>query len=106
MISYEVVYHKKNLYVASYVPSTSKVHAVDKMFHTIEAIIHILKDNLFMVQNQMKQEADQHRFERSFNKGDQVFLHLQPYKHTSLKEKVPHKLAPKFYGPYQILQYI
>jgi hypothetical protein len=54
----------------------------------------------------MKQQVDQHRSEHSFNEGDQVFLHLQPYKQTSLKDKVPQKLAPKFYGPYQIIQCI
>jgi hypothetical protein len=35
-----------------------------------------------------------------------VFLHLQPYKQTSLKDKTPQKLAPKFYGPYEIIQHI
>jgi hypothetical protein len=37
---------------------------------------------------------------------DQVFLHLQPYKHTSPKDKVTQKPTPKFYGPYQIIQHI
>ena len=59
-----------------------------------------------MAQNRMKQQADQHRSERSFTEGDQVFLRLQPYKQTSLKKRVPQKLAPKFYGPYQIIQRI
>ena len=53
----------------------------------------------------MKQ-VDQHRSEHSFVKADQVFLLLQPYKQTSLKDKVLQKLAPKFYGPYQIIQCI
>jgi hypothetical protein len=56
-----------------------------------------------MAQNQMKQQVDQHRSECSFNEVDQVFLLLQPYKQTSLKDKVPQKLAPKFYGPYLII---
>jgi len=33
-----------------------------------------------------------------------VFLLLQPYKQTSLKDKVPRKLALKFYGPYHMIQ--
>jgi hypothetical protein len=33
-----------------------------------------------MAQNHMKQKADQHRSERSFEVGDWVFLRLQPYK--------------------------
>lgn len=54
----------------------------------------------------MKQHADQHRSECHFDKGDQVFLHLQPYKQTSVKERSHQKLAPKFYGPYTILKHI
>ena len=62
-----------------------------------------LKDNLHVAQNRMKQQTDQHRSERTFQERDQVFLRLQPYKQTSLKDKGCQKLAPKFYGPYQIL---
>jgi len=106
MTPYEVVYGPKPLSMASYVPSTSKVHAIDRMFHTKEEIICILKDNLFMAQNRMNQQVDHHISERSFNERNQVFLCLHPSKQTSLKDKVPQKLAPKFYGPYQIIQRI
>ena len=34
--------------------------------------------------------------------GNCVFSHLHPYKQTSLKNSKNHKLAPKFYGPYQV----
>ena len=43
--------------------------------------------------------------ERMFEAGDQVILHLQPYKKNSLKDKGHQKLAPKFYGPYLVLQH-
>lgn len=52
----------------------------------------------------MEQQVDQHRSKRSFEEGDQVFLHFQPYKKTSLKAKCHHKFAPKFYGPYHIIK--
>ena len=57
-----------------------------------------------MVRNQMKQQANQHHSERTFQVGDMVFLHLQPYKKSSLKLKGVHKLDPNFYVPYKILQ--
>ena len=57
-----------------------------------------------MTQNRMKQQADQGRSERQFAEGDQVFLRLQPYKKTSLKDEHCQKLAPKLYGPYIVLK--
>ena len=61
-----------------------------------------LKDNLQMAQNQQKMYADKHRVERSFEVGDLVYLHLQPYRQSSLKMKWEEKLKPQFYGPYKI----
>ena len=59
-----------------------------------------------MKRNHIKQQADQHLSKHTFQVGDMVFLHLQPYKQSSLKLKGHQKLAPKFYGPYKVLQKI
>jgi len=48
----------------------------------------------------MKQQAYQHRRERSFDAGDWVFLLLQPYMKMSIMQaKKDNKLSPKYYGP-------
>jgi hypothetical protein len=57
-----------------------------------------------MEHNHMKQQADQGCSEHQFAEGDQVFLRLQHYKKTSLKDEHCQKLARKFYGPYTMLK--
>ena len=45
-----------------------------------QQVLQILNENPNIAQNRMKQQADKHHSERSFNVGDWVFLRLQPYK--------------------------
>ena len=51
----------------------SKVQAVEEHIVNQQKVLQLLKDNLTMAQNQMKQQADQHRSERSFEVGDWIF---------------------------------
>ena len=72
-----------------------------------QQVLQLLKDNLTLVKNRMKQQVDEHRSERSFDVGDWVFLRLQPYKPISLKKAMKYnKLSLKYYGPYRVLQNI
>ena len=104
MTPFEAVHGQKPPSVLSYLPGASKVQAVDLTITEREDILHTLKENLVMAQNPMKKQADQGFSERQFVEGDQVFLRLQPYKKTSLKDKHCQKLATKFYGPYTVLK--
>jgi hypothetical protein len=106
MIPYEAVYGQRPPTITSYLPSRSKVQSIDTMLKGCTTTLSALKDNLHMAQNRMKQHVDQRCSERVFQEGNQVFLRLQPYKKSSLKSQGHHKLAPKFYGPYQIIKHI
>jgi hypothetical protein len=84
-----------------------KFQAVEAHIEHQQEVLKILKDNLTMAQNHMKQQADQHRSERSFEVRDWVFLRLQPYKQMSLKQaKKDNKLSPKYYVTYKMFQNI
>jgi hypothetical protein len=65
--------------ITSSLKEKSKVQAVEDHIEN-QQVLQILKDNLTMAHNRMKQQADQYRSERSFEVGDWVFLRLQPYK--------------------------
>ena len=65
-------------YITSYLRENSKVEAVQDHIEHQQEVLQLLKDNLNLAQNRMKQQADQHRSEIIFDVGDSVFLRLQP----------------------------
>lgn len=66
----------------------------------------LLQHNLNHAKQQMKIQADKKRSPRTFEVGDQVFVKLQPYVQTSVARRANHKLAFRYFGPYQILKSI
>ncbi|KAD3337228.1 hypothetical protein E3N88_32748 [Mikania micrantha] len=75
-------------------------------FEALEAMISHLKGNLQAARNIMKQYADAKRTERTFEKGDWVYLKLQPFVQTSLRRVKHTKIGPKYFGPFLILEKI
>ena len=67
-------------------------------------MLALLKQNLRVAQERMKWYADKKMVEISFEVGHWVYLRLQPYKQFSVHHKRLGKLAPRFYGPFQIVQ--
>ena len=60
--------------ITSSLRETSKVEAMEDHTKHQQKFLQLLKDNLDLVQNRIKQEANQHHNERSFDVGDWVFL--------------------------------
>ncbi|CAN0921338.1 hypothetical protein LINGRAHAP2_LOCUS32538 [Linum grandiflorum] len=50
----------------------------------------------------MARYYDKGRTYVEFNNGDWVYVKIQPYQQVTLNNKRDYKLAPKWYGPYQI----
>ena len=101
---FEVVYGQPPPMVTPYEPSTTRFANVDRSLAARDRMLTMLKSNLLMAQNRMKTQADKHRSEREFQVGDMVYLRLVPYRLQSLAAHSYHKLLPKFYGPYEILE--
>jgi hypothetical protein len=74
MTPFEVVYGQNPPSVLSYFLGFSKVQVVDQTLTVREAILCLVKENLVMAQNRMKQQEDQGLSDRQFAEEDQVFL--------------------------------
>ncbi|KAF7144954.1 hypothetical protein RHSIM_Rhsim04G0143300 [Rhododendron simsii] len=114
---YDTTYHsatKTTPYFAVYgqeppdhtfcISKPSSVAVVDNWITERAAIIKHLREHLSQAQHRMKHYADKGRSEREFAVGDWVFHRLQPYKQTTVALQRNMKLAPRFYGPYQVLE--
>ena len=62
----------------------------------------VLKQNLVRAWQIMKDQADKHRSFRQFAVGDWVFLKVQPYIQNSVADRASHKLAFRYFGPFQV----
>lgn len=66
------------------------------------SMLAAIKVNLTLAKERMKHFADLKRSGREFTVGGWVFLKSHPYKQSSLAMRINQKLAPRFYGPFQI----
>ena len=98
-----MVYGQPPPSVTPYEPGTTAFAMVDRSLAARDKVLTLLKSNLLMAQNRMKVQADKHRSERELQVGDLVYLRLVPYRLQSLAPHSYHKLLPKFYGPYEVL---
>ena len=71
-----------------------------------EQLSKLVLDQLQKAQQRMKQYVDRNRVDKQFQVGDEVYLKLQPHRHTSLALQKNLKLSSKYYGPYPIVSRI
>ncbi|XP_071737016.1 uncharacterized protein [Rutidosis leptorrhynchoides] len=54
----------------------------------------------------MKNFANKHRVDREFGVLDWVYVKLQPHRQVTLRGGKQHKLSPKYYGPFSIIEHV
>ncbi|KAF3666495.1 hypothetical protein FXO38_09047 [Capsicum annuum] len=103
---YEVLYGRPPPRHLPYLPGESASAEVDITLINRELKLQLLKHHFLRAQHRMKQQADVHRSDRSFNVGDWVYFKVQPYRQTTISHYPSHKLAAKYYGPFQIIKMV
>ena len=106
MTPFEAVYGVPPPRLLAYVPGTSNELAVDEYLRDRDTILKELRHNLLLAQERMQYQANKGRRDISFQVGERVYLKLQPYRQSSVAFRASMKLAPRFFGPYEILQKI
>ncbi|KAL5714438.1 hypothetical protein ACHQM5_016402 [Ranunculus cassubicifolius] len=87
------------------VPAVLTSSVTEFLLHR-QALITVIKDSLIAAQSRMQFYANRKRKDREFVVGQSVYLRLQPYRQLSMGLRKNFKLAPKFFGPYPIIQRI
>lgn len=106
MSPFEALYGYAPPRVDTYLPNATAVEEVDRALRSRDELLGVLKKNLVEAQTRMKNYTDKHRTEREFSVGDMVFLKLQSHRQHSVHRRSNHKLSPRYYGPYEVLEKI
>jgi hypothetical protein len=64
----------------------------------------LIKQHLNRAVLRMKNQVDKKRSQKQIDKGDMVFLKLQPYVQSSLAPRANQKLSFKYFVPFKILE--
>ncbi|KAK8914112.1 hypothetical protein KSP39_PZI024137 [Platanthera zijinensis] len=103
---FEIVYGRPPPSIVRHLPGECPVASLAEHLQDRDIILDSLKHHLRRAQAKMSAFANKKRRDLSFQVGDRVFIKLQPYRQLSAARRTCPKLAPRFYGPYEIMSRI
>lgn len=106
MTPFKVVYGREPPLLIPFEQGSTANHEVEQLPVQRDAILQELKDNLIRAQLKMKQSADKKRKDIEFQVGELAYVKLRPYRQLTLAKRLNEKLAPRFYGPFLVVERI
>jgi len=103
MAPFEALYGHKCRTLLNWVkPGERRYYGID-IVDEAEKKVQIIQQHMKAAQSRQKSYADKRRSPLEFNIGDYVYLKVTPMKKVQ-RFRVRSKLAPRYVGPYQILE--
>ena len=103
---FEVIYGRSPPTLASYRPGLARVVALDHQLQERDVFLADVRDRLLQTQDYMKVGADRSRRDMELTVGDWAWLRLHHRSAAGITDNTNSKLAPRFYGPFQVLERI
>ncbi|KAL4582981.1 hypothetical protein LXL04_007545 [Taraxacum kok-saghyz] len=92
--------------IPSYTAGSSPIESIDSTLEAHKSLITTLKQTLERTRQRMSDQANKHRTDKSFQVGEFVYLRLRIYRQLSAHHRPSHKLAKRYFGPFQITEKI
>nr|GFC21863.1 hypothetical protein [Tanacetum cinerariifolium] len=99
---FKILYGRDPPRLISYDCGTALTFEVDRYLRERDRTLAELKRQFLRAQQIMKAQVDGKRREVSLEVGDRVYLKLRSYRQTSMAQRTNQKLAPRYYGPYEV----
>ncbi|KAJ3702949.1 hypothetical protein LUZ61_006654 [Rhynchospora tenuis] len=101
---FEMVYGRQVPTLIPYTPSDTNIEAVDVCLKDRDDLLRDARQRLLQAQQRMKASYDKLHRDVSFTVGQWVLLRLNHRLAVGIRTKSNAKLAPRFYGPYKIVE--
>jgi len=100
---FQVVYGRDPPSLIHYKPGSARVAAVDRQLKDRDEFLTEIREHLQLAQDVMKVTHDQSQRKLEFAVGEWPWLRLHRRSASGITPSNPSKLAPCFYGPFQVV---
>ncbi|XP_057791047.1 uncharacterized protein LOC131008170 [Salvia miltiorrhiza] len=102
MTPFEAVYGRPPPPLVPSLPSKVRVQALADSLRECDEVLAHLREHLTSAQQHLVPEASKHWRPLKFAVGDRVYLRCRPYRQPSLFPIAHAKLAPRYFGPFEV----